>query len=797
MLKSYIKVALRNLWKRKVYSLINIIGLAIGIGACLLIVLYVQDEFSYDKHYSESDRIYRVIRQATNGGEVQQAAAVNYALQDLLIDNFPQIEKAGRLAPRGKSLLTNPENELEFVEERFFFAEQSMVEIFDLEFLSGDPAAALGEPFNILLTEAMAQKYFKDQNPIGKTLQLDGDKTFKVSGVIKEAPINSHFHYDFLASFNSTKGWYRPVMFEHWGNIWMYSYLLLKDGADFQDLERQFVQMLDTHGPPALKQFGVSFILQPLEDIHLYSQAQGEIEQNGNATFVYVFMAVAILILLIACFNFINLATARSQWRAKEVGIRKVVGARKKHLIYQFLGESLFLTAIGTILATISVALILPYFNEFTGKALSLSLTSNGIVWFSLISIVLLVGLMSGSFPAFMLSSFKPIQVLKGKAVGDQKSASRLRMGLVIFQFTISIVLIIGTIIVYQQLQFMKNKDLGIETEQVLVVPLNSNSARENAEILKTNFSSNANVSMASMASDVPPSRLNSWRFHQIGTPAETEELIDIVAVDYDYLDILDINVIEGSKLSQDFATHETEGVIFNQAAVDHLGLNNSLGTRFESSTDGKTFNVIGVVENFHFSSLHEEIKPLALHIWPSWYRNVLVKVKVADVSETVAYLENVWNQTVTDWAFEYYFLDQEFGKLYQTEEKLGSLVTYFSVLAIFIASLGLFGLASFMAEQKIKEIGIRKVLGASIPGIVWLQFRVFLSLVAVALILAIPLGIYSMDLWLQDFAYRIDMSWMVFAAAGAFALVTAFLTVSYQSIKAALANPVDSLRWE
>ncbi len=778
------------------YSAINISGLAVGIAACLLITLYVQDEFAYDSFHSKSDRVYRVMRQMTIGGQTAQAVSSNYALQDLVVENIPQVQSAARIAPRRKSLMTNKELDLEFIEDRFFFGEETIFEVFDFEFISGNANTALKNPFSLVITEPMAEKYFKGDNPIGKVLILDNDKTFKVTGVIAPLPINSHFHFDFLASLKSTEGWYPPVMFEHWGNMWMYSYLLLKEGADYQEVERQMGPMLDTHGPAALKQFDVSVQLQPLRDIHLYSNYEGEIEQNSSITFVRVFMVVAFLVLLIACFNFINLATARSAWRAKEVGIRKVVGAAKKHLVFQFLGESVFISLIGTLIAIVLVLMVLPGFNEFSGKNLELNLLENTTVWLGLITVVALVGLTAGSFPAFLLSSFKPIMVLKGKNVGDQRSASLLRRVLVVFQFTISIVLIIGTVIVYQQLQFMKDKDLGFEGEQVLVVPLNSKSSKERVDILKAEFLSNANVEVVSAASDVPPSRLNSWRVLREGAPTDTEELIEIVAVDYDYLEVLDLELVDGRSLQKDFATDALEGILMNEAAVNHLGLNDPIGTKFDGMGI-KNFNLIGVVKDFHFNSLHNQIEPLIIHIWPAWYDNLLVKVRTNELANTIEALEGQWNGNVSDWAFEYYFLDEEFGKLYAAEEKLGELVTYFSLLAILIASLGLFGLASFMAEQKIQEIGIRKVLGASIPSIVWLQFRVFLILVLISLVLAVPLGMYSMENWLQDFAYRVDIDWKVFLGAGIVAIVIAFMTVGYQTLKAALSNPVNSLRNE
>ena len=778
------------------YSSINITGLAIGIAACLLIILYVQDELSYDSSHANSNRIYRVIRQMSNGNELVKGANVNYVLQDLLTENFPQIESAVRITPLRKSLVKNEDASLEVIENAFYLAEPSLFRMFDFEWVNGDPATALNDPFSLVVTDVTAEKYFGNDNPIGQVLTLNNDKTFKVTGVIKPLPANSHFHCDFIGSLSSTKGWYNPIMFEHWGNIWLYSYLLLREGTDHMDLERQFVQMLDTHGPPALKQFGVSFSLQPLERIHLYSNIQGELEANGSATFVFVFAAVAILILLIACFNFINLATARSAWRAKEVGIRKVVGAQRQHLVFQFLGESLFLTLIATIISVGIIVFLLPYFNQFAGKELSIGLVESATLWVGLLGIMILVGITSGSFPAFLLSGFKPIQVLKGKSVGDQRIASGMRKTLVVFQFSISIILIIGTLVVYKQLQFVKNKDLGFKGEQVMVIPLNSKAAKQKVDVLKSSFASNSNIRNVSAASDVPPSRLNSWRFMQKGAPEDSEQLVEIIGVDYEYLDLLDVEMVDGRKFSREFTTDETEALIINEAAVSHLGLNTPLGTRFDGMGI-KEFNVIGVVKDFHFASLRDEIKPLMIHIWPSWYANILVKIEPDYLSETIGKMEAQWNASVPDWAFEYYFLDEEFDKLYRSEERLGQLVTYFSALAIFIASLGLFGLASFMAEQKIKEIGIRKVLGASIASIVWMQFRVFLSLIAVALIISIPVGLYYLDMWLQDFAYRIELNWVFFVVAGGLATLIALVTVSYQSIKAAIVNPVKSLRYE
>ncbi len=671
-------------------------------------------------------------------------------------------------------------------------------EIFTIQFVHGDPSNALSEPFSVVITEETAQRYFGDENPIGKTLLYDYQHPFTITGVVRSFPPQSHFHFDFIASMESTKSLFPPVMFEHWGNIWLYTYVLLSPDTEAPALEQQFAGFMEQHMPEAARMINLQFHLQPVTDIHLRSHLDIELEANSNIIYIYIFTIIAIFILAIACFNFINLTTARSASRSKEIGIRKTIGANRPQLIRQFIGEAIVITFIALLLGILLIELMLPWFNNFTGKTLSLSSFTNGVALTGLLGVVLIVGFGAGIYPALFLSSYRPVEVLSGKSSsGNARNHALLRKGIVTFQFAISIALIASTIIIYNQLTFMRTKDLGFDKDRILIVKLNNSGARQQFEVLKESFLNHISVLKTAAASHVPPEQLSSWRIRHESEPSDRFELINVMSVDYDFIELMDIDIIEGRNLSRQFAVDEHEAILFNEAAVKHFGLDRVIGARFDLFQGLKEGTVVGVVNNFHYESLHSEIMPVFLHIWPQWYSQILLKIRPENIQQTVLDIQEIWQAHITDWPFEYRFLDEDFDRVYRSEERFGQLVLYFSILAIFIACLGLFGLASYSTQQRTKEIGVRKVLGASVSTIVMLLSKEFTKWVLVANLIALPVAYYVMNRWLQNYAYRIEIGFDVFLFTAAVAFIIALVTISYQSIKAALANPVESLRYE
>ena len=796
MLSNYIKIAIRTLFRQKGYSAINIAGLAVGIACCLLIFIYVKDELSYDRFHEHSDRIYRVYRtHEASGGDLRAVARTNYVLSDILTANFTDIEQAVRLARSTSRIRYNDKN---FIEPNFFVADPEVFDVFTIPFIQGDQANALKEPFSVVITEETAQRYFGNDNPIGKTIMYDYQHPFTVTGVVQGFPPQSHFQFDFIASMESTKSLFPPVMFEHWGNIWLYTYLLLSPGADAAVLKQQMAGFMAQHAPPEAHRIHLQFLLQPLTDIHLRSNLDIELQANSNITYIYIFIIIALFILAIACFNFINLTTARSVSRSKEVGIRKTIGANRPQLIRQFIGEAIVVTIIAVLFGMLLIELILPWFNDFTGKALSMTSLKTGVAATGLLGIVLTVGFGAGIYPALFLSSYRPVDVLSGKSSsGNARNHALLRKGIVTFQFAISIALIASTVIIYNQLTYMRTKDLGFDKDRILIVQLNNPDARRQVDVLKEAFLNHASVLHTAAVSHIPPEQLNSWRISPLDTPSEDYELINVMSIDYDFIELMNIELVEGRNLSREYARDEHEAILFNEAAVRHFGLDEPIGAWFDLFQGYKEGMVVGIVKNFHYESLDSEIMPVFLHIWPQWYSQLLLKIRPENMQQTVQDVQEIWHAHSADWPFEYRFLDDDFDRVYRSEERFGKLVLYFSVLAIFIACLGLFGLASYATQQRTKEIGVRKVLGAGVTTIVMMLSKEFTKWVLLANLIALPVAYYVMNRWLQNYAYRIEIGFEVLLFTAAVAFMIALFTVSYQSIKAALANPVESLRYE
>ncbi|MEO6722239.1 MAG: ABC transporter permease [Ferruginibacter sp.] len=807
MIKNYFKIAWRNLSNKKGFSAINIFGLAIGIATCLIIMLFVQNELSFDKFNKKADRIVRVFFRGTvQGGKMNESTVMPPTAQTLKAD-YPEVQEATRIRDYGRPRLMYGEKS--FKENNLAFVDSNFFEIFTLPLLQGNSKTVLDQPNTVVITRAVAKKYFGSENPIGKVINFrDGKSTpLKVTGLIDEVPVNSHFHFDLFASMSTFPG----SRSTSWMESEFYTYLVLQPGYDYKKLEAKLPQVVEKYmGPQILQAMGMSFaqfnekgnniglFLQPLTDIHLRSDFAYDLSPSGDIRYVYIFSAIAIFMLLIACINFMNLSTASASKRAREVGIRKVLGSLKGELVRQFLVESVLLSGIALLLAIGFVYMALPAFNNLAGKNLSLNFTDNPWLIPSLLLFGLMVGVLAGSYPAFFLSSFKPVAVLKGKFTSGKKSIS-LRSGLVVFQFFISITLIVSTAVVYKQLSYIQHKKLGFNKEQVLVLPETWQLGNNN-EVFRQQLLQNPAVVSVSVSGYLPAGP--SWNNNFFVYPEDNStKLIKTLRydVDYSYIPTLGIEMKSGRNFSKDFAT-DSSGVIMNEAATKVFGWETDAVGHTISNTNNegqkKTYRVIGVVKDFHFKSLHEKISPMVMVMGDN-SGTIIAKIKTKDIAGLLSGIKTQWNKYTTDEPFSYSFLDERFNTTYQSEQKIGQILGVFAALTIFVACLGLFGLATFTAEQRTKEIGIRKVLGASVSGVVALLSKDFLKLVGLAFIIASPIAWYVMDKWLQDFAYRINITAWIFVVTALIAVAITIGTVSFQAIKAALTNPVKSLRTE
>lgn len=811
MIRNYIKIAWRNMLRNRVFSAINIAGLAIGLASCMLISLYVIDELSFDRFHEKAGRIVRATFKGTMaGGIINESHAMPPTAAALKAD-YPEVLESTRLRQSGRPLVAM--NGKLYNDEKLAFVDSNFFSVFTFPFMEGNAQTALLEPHTIVLSETAALKYFGKTGVVGKMVTFkDRKQTFRVTGVMQDMPANSHFQFDLLGSMGTLD----EAKSTSWMTSEFFTYLVLPEDYDYKRLEAKLPATLDKYLSPQLKQaMGVTTAefrkqgnnlelrLQPMTDIHLHSDFQYELGVNGDITYVYIFGAVAVMMLLIACINFMNLSTAGSSRRAREVGVRKVMGSEKSELVWQFLMESMVLTLLAMVLAAVLCFAALPVFNALSGKNLSLEWRAVPGLIPALIGFGLFVGVFAGSYPAFFLSSFKPITVLKGGASAIRLNASgksiSLRSGLVVFQFCMSIVLIIGTTVVFQQLQFIRNKKLGYDKDQVIVVPVWS--LGKNTEAFRQDVLRDSRVAQVSLSGFVPagPSDNNNFTVNPDGNPSQLIKTLRY-EVDYQYVPTLGMEMARGRNFSKAYGT-DSAGVILNETAVKTFGWTpeNALDrTLVHSDNDGKksSYRVIGIVKDFHFRSMHEQISPLVMTLSSGWGW-MMVKTRTAEVSGLLASMQRNWNGFQSDMPFSYTFLDERFNETYKAEQKTGQILGTFAGLTIFVACLGLFGLATFTAEQRTKEIGVRKVLGASVAGIIALLSRDFLKLVMIALVIATPTAWWLMDRWLQEFAYKINISWWVFMAAGLVSVLVALLTISYQSVKAALMNPVQSLRSE
>ncbi len=804
MFNNYLKIALRNIFKHKGYSLINIIGLAIGIACCLLILLYVNDELSYDRYHENVDRIYRVIEEVRLEGVGEESSSMPFPTGDTLPMEYPDVVEASvrffNFQLPSMSVQYGRSDEKLFNESRFFFADAAVFQIFSFEMIKGDPKTALEEPNTIVITEAMAEKYFEEEDPIGKTLRWQNGVNLNVTGVLKNIPPNSHFQFDFLASFetlrrlfggNLPQGWY-------WNPCW--TYILLKEGASPDALQAQFPALVQKYFPDSIKD-KVVIKLQPLKDIHLFSHLDYEINPNSDISYIYIFSAIAVFVLLIACINFMNLATARSANRGREVGMRKVLGAYRSQLIRQFLGESMILCVIAALLAVFIVEIVLPAFNAFSGKALSTDYFTDGRLLAGLGLITLTVGFFSGIYPAFFLSGFDPVKVMKGTLERGGKS-SGFRKVLVVVQFAISIVLIIGTIICFQQLNYLRNSGLGFNKDQVVMLPAYGTAPARWYERFRDRILQDPHIANVAAVEDVLGAKYQTGSFIPEGTSESNMQQIPLLVVTHDFIETFDMEMVSGRSFSKEFPTDITEGIIINESASKRFGWSpeEALGKRLRQQ-NGLMLRVVGVVKDFNYASLSQPITPFVLEMprnagqMNGRVRYVAIKTSTANFQQTIGFLKSTWEEVVPNRSFDFFFLDDELDKQYNSEEQMGRVFGVFTILAIVIACLGLFALASFTTELRTREIGIRKVLGAQVSGIVMLLSKEFAKWVLIANVIAWPVAYYVMESWLDSFAYRTFIGIQTFIVATVLAFVIAILTVSFQAIKAALSDPVKSLR--
>ena len=802
MVKNYLKIAIRNMLSQKAYSLINILGLSVGMAACILILLFVNDELSYDKYHENSERIVRVSRAWKNidGATSLHLGQVAPPFAPLLKSDFEGIVLNAVRFLRDGPLITFEETKIE--EEKFFFADPDVFEVFSWKLTMGDPATALKEPNSLVITQSTAEKYFGTANPMGKVLNYNNEMDMKVTGVMEDVPYNSHFTVDFLCSFQTVEDFFGVEnLMNNWGSNNYGTYLLLPEGYNYMDLQEQLGGFLNKHlqtGSRGRKPEEYNELtLWPITDIHLHSHLDSEIEANGDIAYIYTFTAIAFLILIIACINFMNLSTARSVKRAKEVGLRKVMGANKGMLIRQFLTESILFAVISLVLAIVIVSALLPWFNDFVQKNLSISLAGNLFIISLFTGITLLVGVIAGSYPALFLSRFQPANILKGQNKRN-RNGFNLRSGLVVVQFCISMVLIISVGVIQDQLKYMRAKPLGFNKDNLLVLPI-SDEIYNQYESVRSRLLQQPGINDVSITSRVPSGRLLDSQGATAEVDGDMKAIqfrIADVHIDHAFLASLEVPITAGRDFDINRASDSTEAFILNESAVKAIGWDSNdeaLGKAFDyGDRKGK---VIGIVKDFHFESLHQEIAPIVFLISSGRSRSMALRINPVHKEKTMSYLKEQWSYLRPGFPFTHYWINEKYSEQYTNEDRLASLVTCFSALAIIIASLGLFGLASFTTEQRFKEIGVRKVMGATVSQILMLLTKGFTYLVCISFLIACVLTWYVMESWLQNFAYQTTISPWPFFWGGALAILIAWLTVGYQSIKAASSNPIEALR--
>lgn len=804
MYKSYLKIGWRNLLKNKGLFTINIAGLAMGIATCLVITLFIADELSFDRFNEKADQIVRVVLKGKVNGEVIKEAVTAAPVAATLATEFPEVQQATRLRGMGSPKISYKSTA--FKNSKVAFVDANFFQVFTLPLIQGNAATALTEPNTLVITKEQAYKYFGDEDPINKILEFtDSKEPYRVTGVIEKVPANSHFHFDFFASMEGLA----HAKENNWMESNYYNYLVLAEGTNQKEFENKLPAIIEKYMGPQVAQMGMTFekfkengneigiFIQPLKDIHLHSDfaSQSELQAGGDLKSIYIFGAVALFMLLIACINFMNLSTAGATKRSKEVGVKKVLGSGKNQLVQQFLTESFISTAVSMIVAIILVLLAIPFFNQLSGKALDETFLLNPNVLLSLLLLAIVITFLAGSYPAFFLSSIKPISVLKNKVVSSGHSKG-IRSGLVVFQFVISASLILAIIVVNQQMSYIQNKEIGYNRDQLLVLR-DSRLLGSNENAFKNQILTDPHVESVTMSAFVPAGPTdNSMTGVYAGQDHEAVRRTILYQIDAQYIPTLGMELVAGRNFS-DKTGIDSLNVIVNETAVKTFGLReNPLGQTLTANVGNdqkKSLTIIGVVKDFHFRSLHETIAPLIMLNNP--YGGLIVRGKTNEMAGLIASIEAKWKAFHVEEPFSYALLDELYNETYVREQKMGTILKTFGFITIFVACLGLFGLVTFTAEQRVKEIGVRKVLGANVTEIVSLLSKDLIILVAISFVIAFPLGYYMMDKWLQDFAYKIDIQWWVFVLSGLITLLIAFFTISFKTIRSALANPVESLR--
>lgn len=797
MFRNYFKTAVRNLWKNKTFSFINVAGLAIGMAVSFLILLLVYNELTYDRFHENSEDIYRIATKIDAEGRKLNVPSVPAPFGLKLQELYPEIAAVSRLRGTGTRVISL-EDRL-FEEDKIYYADTGLFEVFTIDLIRGDQKSALEAPFSLILTEEIAEKYFGKKDPIGRTLRIKNEEDpYTITGIAKRMPENSHFKFNILGSLSSLEKIRGDL--HTWMGFNYYTYLKIRGEYDATALTEKYYDQLMANLPDQIKKLDIQIQidLQPLTKIHFSSYTEGEMEPPGNPSYIRIFITIALFILMIACINFMNLSTAQSAKRAKEVGMRKVLGAQRGKLVSQFLGESLLLSGSGLILAVMLVLILLPVFNQLIQKDLNFSPFINWEISLGFITITLLVGLLSGIYPALFLSSFIPIEIFRSRLKAG-KAHTFFRNGLVSLQYIISISLICSTLVIFSQLQHVKNHDLGFDQEQIVSMTLARNL---NHEVFKAELQGQPGIVKVAAVDNMPAMGRSETFFTFEGVAEGGRQVIPYVETDEDYLDTMGMKIVAGRNFSREFPS-DKKAVILNETLVKQIGWEDPLG-KTVSMTDFNEkqevilipYTVIGVVRDFHFESLHQPIRGHIFMLGED-LSMVAIKIRPDNIPQTLAAIEQAWQKMETGRPFDYSFLDETFDRLYRTEQRLGQIFIAFTLIAIIIAALGLFGLASFTVNQRTKEIGIRKILGASTPNVVLLLSKEFTRWVILANVVAWPLAYFAMNKWLQNFAYRIDIPIWVFIASGIAALFISLLTVSSKAIKAAVANPVNSLRYE
>lgn len=789
MLRHYFNIAARSLLKHKTFSIINLFGLAVGLSCCMLIAVYITHELSYDKFHQDADRIYRVTYQINANGQSFHLAVTPNIISPVLQREFPEIENGVRLYPRTQVIKNGDKV---FDENGFLYADSTFFEIFSFNALEGDLTNALKDPQSLILTASMAEKYFGDEHAVNQTLLLGSNQTpFVVKAVIEDAPANSHIDFNFIAPFHYLK-WATK---EQFGSANYYTYVMLKEGTTGKQVEDKIPALIEKMAGPEARE-SMAFYLQPLLDVHLYSdEIQADSAITGDLTYLYLFAAIGFLILLIACVNYMNLATSRSIDRAKEIGLRKVVGAQWKQLFAQFMGEASLISSLALIVALALVYIELPYFNELTERNVQLAdfLTLNSLL--IMIGVIVLVTFLAGGYPAFVFANFQPIKVLRG-AYKNSGSGVWLRKGLVVFQFTISVILITATLVIQNQLQFMQDKKLGYEKDHLIVMP--NGLAADKVESFKSSLKSHPQILYATSCTESPVNikgGYSLWAGHVDESP--NSNMVTAMAVDPDFVETMGLQIVEGTDYTP--SSHESEERLFmlNETAVEMMGWTIDEAVGQKVNLNGRKGRIHAVVNDFHIAPLHRKIEPLVLFLEARQIHQLMVRVAPEDITQTLGFIETQWQEWMPNRPFTYQFVDEQFDQLYKSEERLGQLFSAFAFLAILIACLGLFGLASYTAVQRNKEMGIRKVLGASVSQLVMMLSKDFSILVAIAFVIATPLAWLGMVKWLEGFAYKVPLGLGTFVLAGVIVLLIAWLTTAQQAFKAASTNPIEALRDE